>query len=413
VRRAVVRSVELNLLPPTRAKRGELSSLFSEYLHVANEILSILKSRRPTSETVLHHLTYAATRTRSRLPAQLVCAARQDVWAKRRHKIPAFKHLPVAYNVPRSGSLTKTKRGNPVLSVSTLQGRVGLPVAKDGAWWRLSQLLAEGWVFTEFKLLDTQTARVTLRRKFEVAELSPDGVVVGVDVGVGTLAAATVFTSKVKRQLYLGRDVWQAKRDLGIRRSRLQARASTGSRRARRALRKLRRYERNFTKTRCYQVAHRVVDLARQHGATIAIENLKGLTNSKLSRKSNRKVKRMPYSMFRQALQNVAWQNDIEVSLVNPRYTSQTCPRCSQRGERKGAMFRCACGFTANADRTASVNIARLLWERVKQHDHAETWSAQFSQSGAAVNQPARCHDSGQTLVSNQEPTTSTSHLIH
>jgi IS605 OrfB family transposase len=413
VRREVIRSLELNLLPLTQAKHSGLSLLFTEYLRVANEILRTLNSKRPNSETALHHLTYKAARAGSKLPAQLVCAARQEVWAKRRHRITAFRRLPISCNVPRSGSLTQTRRCNPILSVSTLHERIGLPVAKDGAWRRLSKLLAEGWAFTEFKLLSAQMIRVSIRRQFEIEEPTLSGAVVGVDVGVGTLAAITVFSGGgVRRQLYLGRDVYHVKRDLGIRRSKLQAYASVGSGRARRVLRNLRGYEQRYTRTRCYEVAHNIVRVAKQYGASIAIENLRGLRNSKLGRKSSRKVKRMPYSFFRQALQSVAWQSGVEVTLVNPRYTSQTCPKCHQRGSRNGTLFKCkGCGFTANADRTASVNIARLLWERVKKRDETEPRFAQFSQSGAAVNQPARCDDSGQPMVRNQEPTTSTSHL--
>jgi IS605 OrfB family transposase len=408
MKREVVKAVELNLLPLTGGKRSELSALFSEYLSVANEALSALKSERPPSNTELHHLTYARIRKKSKLPAQLVCAAQQEVWAKRRHKISKFKRLPVSYNVPRSGSLKQTKRGNPILSIVTLNGRLGLPIAQDGAWQRFNRLLGDGWTFTEFKLLNLKMVRVTLRREFEVAEPTPDKAIVGVDVGVGTLAAVTIFRAgKIERQLYFGRDVWQVKRDLGIRRSKLQAHASKGSRRARRVLRELRGYERNFDKTRCYQEAHRIVALAKQYNATIAMENLNGLNNAKLSRKSNRKVKRMPYSMLRQALQQVAWQEGIKVGLVGARYTSQRCSRCGAKGVRKGSLFKCKCGFTTNADRNASVNIAKLLWERVE-HAQTPTCFAQPSQSGAAVNQPVLCHDGGQVLVRNH-----TSHHEH
>jgi hypothetical protein len=133
MRRDVLKSVELNLLPPTHLKRREISSLLSEYLDAANEILSTLKSESPTSETRLHHITYNKIRQKSKLPAQLVCAARLEAWAKRKHSITRFRHLPVSYNVPRSASLKKTKRGNPILSLASLNGRIGLPVARDGA----------------------------------------------------------------------------------------------------------------------------------------------------------------------------------------------------------------------------------------------------------------------------------------
>ncbi|WXG44165.1 MAG: IS200/IS605 family accessory protein TnpB-related protein [Promethearchaeati archaeon SRVP18_Atabeyarchaeia-1] len=340
MRREVVKSLELNLLPLTSAKQGELSHLFSEYTGAANEALTTLKTQRPPSETRLHHLTYKRIRERSKLPAQLVCAARLDAWAKRRQTITSFRHLPISYNVPRSGSLKQTRRGNPILSPASLNRRIGLRVARDGAWRRLTQMLSDEWAFTEFKLLNTHAARVTLKRRFQVAEPGPGQAVLGVDVGVGTLAAITIFDAHgVGQQLYFGRDVWQVKRDLGIRRSKLQAHASACSRRARRALRNLRGYERSFDKTRCYQEAHRIVTLAKHYNATIAVEDLDGLHRTRLSRRSNRKAKRMPYSGLRQAIQAVAWQEGIEVSLVNPRYTSQTCSKCGAKGVRRGATF--------------------------------------------------------------------------
>ena len=47
-------------------------------------------------------------------------------------------------------------------------------------------------------------------------------------------------------------------------------------------------------------------------------------------------------------------------ALVNPAYTSQTCHRCLQRGNRKGESFKCHCGYSGNADHNAAINILRL-----------------------------------------------------
>jgi hypothetical protein len=199
LRRKVVKSVELDLLPLTKLKREELSSLFSEYTSAANETLFTLRSERPSSETKLHHLTYTGIREKSRLPAQLVCAARLDAWARRRHTTTRFRHLPVSYNVSRSGSLRQTRRGNPILGVASLNGRLGLPVARDGAWRRFNKLLSDGWTFTEFRLLNMRMVRVTLKRMFQVASPAPGQAVLGVDVGVDTLAAVTVLALAVWR----------------------------------------------------------------------------------------------------------------------------------------------------------------------------------------------------------------------
>jgi transposase len=53
----------------------------------------------------------------------------------------------------------------------------------------------------------------------------------------------------------------------------------------------------------------------------------------------------------------------IRIVEVPAKHTSQTCPRCgyvSRRNRVNWRYFRCRrCGFEANADRVASVNICR------------------------------------------------------
>ena len=193
------------------------------------------------------------------------------------------------------------------------------------------------------------------------------------DVGTACLASISIVCQgRVLRQLYFGRDVAQRKRDICIRRSRLQSKADKGHIRAKHALQGLRGYEQNFDRARCYQIAHQIVALAKRYRGTIAIEDLNGLRDSKLGRKANRKVKRMPYVIFRRALQSIAWQNGIEVTAVPANHTSKTCSKCGKEGVRSSdnwAWFRCPhCGYRVNADRNASVNIAsrlaKLLSER-------------------------------------------------
>lgn len=50
-----------------------------------------------------------------------------------------------------------------------------------------------------------------------------------------------------------------------------------------------------------------------------------------------------------------------DVILVNPKYTSQTCPECrhvARENRKTRSKFECIkCGFAANADYVASLNI--------------------------------------------------------
>lgn len=383
MKQIVYKTVSLNLLPLTKSKERKLFLTLTEYCRVANEILSVLKSKTPTSSCKLHHLVYPIIRSRSGLPAQLIQDIRREVWGKRKRGVRCFRKLPISYNVPRSGSLKTTARANPIFTVATINGRVALPIKKDNGYQRFLRLVKIGYNFTHFKLFfqNTWVVQVVLKREFEISKPSPSQKIIGIDIGTNTLAAVTVYDPVTKRslkQLYFGRDIWQTKRNICIRRSKLQAHAYHGSKKARRGLRHLDRRERNFNQTRCYQIAHQIVTLAEKYGAVIAIEDLTGIGKSKLSRKVNRKVKRTPFYKFGQILQHVAWQKGISVETVNANCTSQICSRCGNRGARRDSTFECKCGFTTNADRNASVNIAKLLWERLYQN----------SQSGVVVSQP-------------------------
>ncbi len=418
--KTVVKCVALSLLPPTKSKKDILETS-RQYLDAANETLSILKLSLPEMKkqavlnklirdfqvfpwgklesngaTKLHHLSYDIIRSKYNLQSQMVQDARRDAWTKRNHMIYKFKSIPITYNVPRSGNFGITERGNPVVSVSTVNGRRAIPIKQDGSYKRFQEFINYGYKFTEFKI--TPKGRnwiilISLHKSFEVIT---QPTIIGVDVGTKVLAAVSIFDGcHIKKQFYFGKDVSQFKRDIGVRRSNLQ---SKGTDRARRALRKLKGYEANFTKTRCYQVAHEIVDLAIEHNASIAIENLEGLNGTKLNRKSNRKVKRMPYSEFRQALESVSFQHGINVIPVSPRYTSTTCYECgnvSKSNRKTQALFSCTCGFEANADRVASVNIAirgkakasKLLMER-------------GDKGLVQVSTPTTCFNPSQTQIS-------------
>jgi transposase len=74
------------------------------------------------------------------------------------------------------------------------------------------------------------------------------------------------------------------------------------------------------------------------------------------------KVCRWPYGSLQFKAGYKLAEKGIDISQINPAYTSQECPCCGHiaKGNRVGLQFQCvACGHTGDADLTASKNIGR------------------------------------------------------
>lgn len=149
-----------------------------------------------------------------------------------------------------------------------------------------------------------------------------------------------------------------------MRRAKLQSYRDGGSSKAGLKLRRLSGKQRNYVRTRMRRIANEIVKLAKEFKANIAIERLNHLRKHKgeWSKKSRKKVNRIPYGLFRHALKYVAEREGAVVKEIKPNYTSQMCPRCGHVGKDnwKGYLyFKCVkCGYEADRDRVVSLNLA-------------------------------------------------------
>ena len=407
---AVVRAIKVGLLVPSRSKERGLRSLGERYVGAVNHCRDVVEywdgfRDDPLTRGNLHKVVYTTLRGRFCLPAQLAVDAITDAWMGRKDYCARVRGIACAFNIPRSGSLGDTGRGNPIVRIRADGARLAIPIEKNGAWDRLKALLDDDWECSQFRVSlrnGKWSATFVVRR--EVLTFPAEHTMLGVDVGSRCLAAVSSVTDRrILGQHYLGKDVAVKQQHILHRRETLQSRADLGSRKAKRTLDRLRGYETNFDKTRSFQVAHRIVDDAVTHSMSIAIEDLNHLRDSRLNRAANRIVKRLPYHQFRAALEQVALRSGVSVVVVPARNTSRTCSRCWHiaKENRNGASFRCRkCGFCCNADRNASANIARraLSLEReeaagISADDSAV--GAQHSSDMGRVNGPERDHDGG------------------
>lgn len=108
------------------------------------------------------------------------------------------------------------------------------------------------------------------------------------------------------------------------------------------------------------KVSRKIVDAAKSSDKGIKLELLEGI------RKTARQVRSFRYALhswsFYQLERMIEYKAKllgVPVAYVDPAYTSQTCSRCGQIGDRNGKNFKCSsCGHVEDTDANASFNIA-------------------------------------------------------
>jgi len=121
-------------------------------------------------------------------------------------------------------------------------------------------------------------------------------------------------------------------------------------------------------KERDYYINKTAKELPLNELMMIVIENIKGIKQNtkkerRLSKEFRSKFQRWTYARLIGRVQQLAEVGGVHCQFINPAYTSQTCSQCGfvHKLNRASESFRCRnCGYTADADFNAAVNILRL-----------------------------------------------------
>ncbi|MEM2946564.1 MAG: zinc ribbon domain-containing protein, partial [Thermoproteota archaeon] len=143
-----------------------------------------------------------------------------------------------------------------------------------------------------------------------------------------------------------------------------------------------------------------IVEKAKANNLGIVLEQIKHIRKSvnqkilginrfnrklqKISKHSKRLKRRLNSWSFRKLQGFIKYKSKWEgvfVKQVNPRGTSQTCPKCGCKGELNGQLFTCPnCGWRMDRHLNAAINL-------VKTQDDS-LWFGEYSPSHVAVNRP-------------------------
>jgi IS605 OrfB family transposase len=309
-----------------------------------------------TNTNTAHHRVYRATRARFGLGAQLaVCARAKAVEAikagKQRLKAtcPTFEPRGSVRYDARTYRLLSLDR----VSLGTLEGRV---VCRLLPGHRQHLLLVDpAWRIGGADLVwrdGTYYLHITQHRQ-KPPTAAPEGVL-GVDLGQVNLATdsegATYSGAKVKGlRAYYHR--------------RRQVLQKVGTKSAKRKMRRTKRREQRMMRDVNHRISKALVAKATTACKALSLEDLTHIRERTTVGHARRYHQHAwAFWQLREQITYKAAAGGVAVVLVDPRNTSRTCSacgHCEKANRQNQASFLCrACGFTANADCNAAVNIA-------------------------------------------------------
>lgn len=289
----------------------------------------------------LHPFVYQDLR-KIGLPSQLAVACIKQACGivKKAKSNPNINKVSIRYNKPRSFSFK-----NNILSISTIQGRVKIPIKipdyalkyfKD--WEIRESLLTQSKEKYYFTFTFSRESPKTSNQHCEV---------LGVDLGVNNLAVTS------KNKVYGGKHIkfLRNKRDRFV--SELQ---SKGTKASKRKLKKFSGTWNRFMRWTNHKISKSIVS-GLQRGDVVVMEDL---SNIRRTARYNKWVHKWAFRQLQSFIEYKALEIGCRVVYVNPAYTSKECNRCHTRNSvRHSGFFKCrSCGHSLNSDINGARNIA-------------------------------------------------------
>lgn len=392
---------------PERSVRKSLDRSMVQYSLACDRISEIIFKTHNLNQAQLQEQLYEELRDRFGLKSQMACSSIRTVIAKYKTILseehqwiqPKFRkpQLDLVWN--RDYSLVQG-----VFSVNTLDGRIKAPFDikgmeqyfdKDKFKFGTARLVCSK---RKYYLHIPVTSEADDCRVYEICN------VVGIDRGINFIAVS--YDSKGKSSFFDGGKVKHKRAHYKELRAELQRRGTAS---ARRRLKKIGQRENRWMNDVNHCVSKALV-INNPSKTLFVLENLKGIrgTTEKVKRKDRYVQVSWSYYDLEQKLKYKAQRNSCQVINVDPRYTSQCCPKCGHieksNRDKKRHKFCCKnCGYRSNDDRIGAMNLFNLGLQWIKeQTENIEGISLNVGVQSIAP----RCNDS-QPLVGKKRSRTS------
>jgi IS605 OrfB family transposase len=239
-------------------------------------------------------------------------------------------------------------------------GNICIPLMIDGKSKRVSIPM----ILTEYQLRHLQYKRGSLRITeksgkwmaqiaVDVPEEANDFYnTMGIDLGLKVPAVAVTNDEKVK---FFG----NGRKNKYMKRRYRTLRKKLGQSKKLKAIKKLNNKEQRWMKNEDHRVSRQIIDFAIQNKVSeIKVEQLANIRNT--ARTSRKNAKNLHSWSFHRLMSMISYKAKlvgIRVSFVDPRYTSQICPKCGFKNKAKDRNYGCGCGYRKHRDIVGALNI--------------------------------------------------------
>lgn len=346
---------------PSQDEAIMLHKTMLRYRDACNYVADYIDKTHSLSMCDIHKALYYDIREKFGLNAQMTQSVFRTVVSKFKAILtsqkqwikPSFRHPQCDFVQNRDYSFLN----NQVCSLRTLEKRIKLPFQTKG----YSQFFDGSWKIGSAKLITKKNKwflLVSISKENPEFNSSLANTVVGIDLGINFLA--TAYDSNGKTLFFNGRSVKQKRAHYKQLRRELQQRQTAS---ARRRLRNIGHRENGWMRDANHCITKALVAQYPEN-TLFVLEDLTGIRNATEKVALHHRYETVSWSFadFRQKLEYKALRNHQLVIAVDPKYTSQTCPKCGhvdkQNRDKKNHVFCCkSCGYRSNDDRIGAINL--------------------------------------------------------
>ncbi|MBS5909211.1 IS200/IS605 family element transposase accessory protein TnpB [Paenibacillus macerans] len=332
------------------------------YRESCNYLSVIVFKTKELNQRTLNDLYYQELRSRFGLKSQMAQSVIKTVIARYKSaQVGGHDWNLVKFKLPeydlvwnRDYSLNSN-----MFSLNTLDGRLKLRYEKQG----MQHFFDGTWKFGTAKLVYKHKKwflHIPMTKEFPELDFADVNHIVGIDLGMNFLA--TTYDSQNKTTFYPGRTVKHKRGQYKALRKQLQMRQSPS---ARKRLKQIGSRENRYVTDVNHQITKALVETYPK-STLFVIENLNHVRSvtEKVCVRHRYVLVSWAFHQFRQLLEYKAQRNGQRVIALDPKYTSQTCPKCGhiERANRnkKTHTFECrSCHYCSNDDRIGAMNLYR------------------------------------------------------